>query len=217
MVYNGKSYENGWFGGTTILGNLHLCLLFKTFLFVPVCWIVVKIAVVAVTFSMRNVASTCISHIVGNYTIYYPILYRWVRVSMAITMIHSDGFKWVEHLKSPGMNKLLHTQTQIRFQSSLSVLRSPDIFSIRVSLLTKPKMDQNGSKWHIERTPWSNDHPLEFIISMLFPWLSHWISPPGLQALSLPQFRQWQRRIARWMGNSHGKHKQHGKHGKHGL
>ena len=24
MVYNGKPYENGWFGGTTIFGNIHL-------------------------------------------------------------------------------------------------------------------------------------------------------------------------------------------------
>ena len=25
MVYNGQSHENGWFGGTPILGNLHMC------------------------------------------------------------------------------------------------------------------------------------------------------------------------------------------------
>ena len=24
MVYNGKPYENGWFGGTTIFGNTHI-------------------------------------------------------------------------------------------------------------------------------------------------------------------------------------------------
>ena len=24
MVYNGKPYKNGWFGGTTILGNIHI-------------------------------------------------------------------------------------------------------------------------------------------------------------------------------------------------
>ena len=23
MVYNGKPYQNGWFGGTTIFGNIH--------------------------------------------------------------------------------------------------------------------------------------------------------------------------------------------------
>ena len=27
MVYNGKPYSNGWFGGTTIFGNIHLLLL----------------------------------------------------------------------------------------------------------------------------------------------------------------------------------------------
>ena len=24
MVYNGKSYQNGWFGGTPIFGNTHM-------------------------------------------------------------------------------------------------------------------------------------------------------------------------------------------------
>ena len=24
MVYNGKPYENGWFGGTSIFGNIHI-------------------------------------------------------------------------------------------------------------------------------------------------------------------------------------------------
>ena len=24
MVYNGKPYQNGWFGGTTISGNIHI-------------------------------------------------------------------------------------------------------------------------------------------------------------------------------------------------
>ena len=24
MVYNGKPYQNGWFGGTTIFGNIHI-------------------------------------------------------------------------------------------------------------------------------------------------------------------------------------------------
>ena len=24
MVYNGKPHENGWFGGTTIFGNIHM-------------------------------------------------------------------------------------------------------------------------------------------------------------------------------------------------
>ena len=27
MVYNGKPYQNGWFGGTTIFGNTHLMLM----------------------------------------------------------------------------------------------------------------------------------------------------------------------------------------------
>ena len=26
MVYNGKPYKNGWFGGTTIFGNIHMCI-----------------------------------------------------------------------------------------------------------------------------------------------------------------------------------------------
>ena len=31
MVYNGKPYQNGWFGGTTIFGNTHMCVFFKSF------------------------------------------------------------------------------------------------------------------------------------------------------------------------------------------
>ena len=32
MVYNGKPYQNGWFGGTTIFGNTHVvCSLARTF------------------------------------------------------------------------------------------------------------------------------------------------------------------------------------------
>ena len=26
MVYNGRPYQNGWFGGTTIFGNIHMCI-----------------------------------------------------------------------------------------------------------------------------------------------------------------------------------------------
>ena len=28
MVYNGKPYSNGWFGGTTIFGNIHVLKIF---------------------------------------------------------------------------------------------------------------------------------------------------------------------------------------------
>ena len=33
MVYNGKPYWNGWFGGTTIFGNIHISLKKNTMLF----------------------------------------------------------------------------------------------------------------------------------------------------------------------------------------
>ena len=35
MVYNGKPYLNGWFGGTTIFGNIHVSFAISEILFGP--------------------------------------------------------------------------------------------------------------------------------------------------------------------------------------